>query len=133
MIESKLNMSYQKITRGGFGAAKEFKKKGDSIEGYLVSVVERNRKHAKKGEKKSFFVFSLMGKSGEPIEFFGSTDINRALLNKDGELFKEDVGCKLRVKLTGTKDVGQPQPMRTFDVEIDRKDKRKISTKALPF
>lgn len=124
-------MSYKKLNRGGFGQAKTFTKERDRVEGYLCAMKCNFTGRGK--EKRKFHVFTLLGAGGERLDFFGSSAIDRELLDDTGELHSDLLGKKIRITMTGTRKLrGRPQPMKMFDVEYDPKDSINVK-KDIPF
>lgn len=111
-------MAFQKLAQG-FAPMVEFKKKGDSVTGYLMAV------RGGVGKNKSN-VYTLERENGDSVEMWGSGAIDWQLTDqKSGQIRKGLVGVLVRVTFQGVRKLDKKRTLKQFDVEADTSKRRK--------
>jgi hypothetical protein len=85
-------------------------KAGDAITGEIFSIEERDGRSGK-----TVPVLGLATSNGERTVWGGGVDLQRKLAATE-----PDVGDTITITLVGFKDTGAPQPMKEYDVEVER-------------
>lgn len=94
------------------GAAVAFNDVGDSVIGVVQKIEVKQGRH---GEVP---VVTLLDERGEDREVW----CGAAVLRSEMARSRPQVGDKVKITLTGMQNVGQPSPMKVFEVKVKRPD-----------
>lgn len=96
---------------GGDSRWFKFTRVGDTLTGKVGAYIAAN----KFGKPE----FEIVGDDGKGRQVELSTDLARKFQRQFGDLSKVPEGLLVKIAFVGTKDVGQPKPMKVFRVAYD--------------
>jgi hypothetical protein len=111
-------MAFKSRGRGNFPPTFEFKKDGDSFDGYLLEQTTQKVEYGKgkKKQDKVVNLYRMQGVDGVKATIWGSGILDSEKVG----LMGLPKGSRVRVTFRGRVDVEDcPQPVKQFDVEVD--------------